>query len=49
MLLVSGSMWTAIAMLWIHGLDLRYPAPFIGNISRTINREKAQFYLRDAR
>ena len=31
MLLVSGSMWTAIAMLWIHGLDLRYPAPFIGH------------------
>ena len=30
MLLVSGTVWTAIAMLWIHGLNLRYPAPFIG-------------------
>ena len=30
MLLVSGTVWTLIAMLWIHGLSLRYPAPFIG-------------------
>ena len=30
MLLVSGTVWTIIAMLWIHGLSLRYPAPFIG-------------------
>ena len=30
MLLVSGTVWTMIAMLWIHGLSLRYPAPFIG-------------------
>ena len=41
MLLVSGSVWTAIAMLWIHGLDLRYPAPFIGNINRTIHRDNS--------
>ena len=30
MLAVSLLTWTALALLWIHGLSLRYPAPFIG-------------------
>ena len=37
MLLVSGTVWTGLAMLWIHGFSLRYPAPFIGMPGRFCN------------
>ena len=37
MLLVSFTVWTGLAMLWMHGLSLRYPAPFIGMPGRFCN------------
>ena len=44
MLIISGLMWTCLAMAWIHGLTLRYPAPFIGMPGK-MSGTLAAFYL----